>query len=105
MTNRGLCIALLRHGRDRNHDNASRRRCRHQCRHRTSTTQYVISQSSDNQFDALKLLVERGANLDVVDSNDRSLLSIVALRGMGERFVILLLDAGAPTRWSVELAP
>jgi ankyrin repeat protein len=50
----------------------------------------------NNQFDALKLLVERGANLDVVDSNDRSLLSIVALRGMGERFVILLLDAGAP---------
>jgi ankyrin repeat protein len=50
----------------------------------------------ENKFDALKLLVERGAILNVVDSNDRSLLSIVALRGMGERFVILLLDAGAP---------
>jgi ankyrin repeat protein len=49
-----------------------------------------------NQFDALKLLVERGANLGVVDSHGRSLLSIVARRGMGERFVILLLDAGAP---------
>jgi ankyrin repeat protein len=50
----------------------------------------------NNHFDALKLLVERGADLAVVDSDGRSLLSIVARRGMGERFVILLLDAGAP---------
>jgi hypothetical protein len=33
----------------------------------------------NNQFDALKLLVERGANLGVVDSDgERSLLSIVS---------------------------
>jgi ankyrin repeat protein len=38
----------------------------------------VMSQFSNNQFDALKLLVERGANLGVVDSDGRSLLSIVA---------------------------
>jgi ankyrin repeat protein len=50
----------------------------------------------NNQFDALKLLVERGANLGVVDSDGRSLLSIVARYDRSERFVILLLDAGAP---------
>jgi ankyrin repeat protein len=50
----------------------------------------------NNQFDALKLLVERGANLGVVDSDGRSLLSIVARYVTDERFVILLLDAGAP---------
>jgi ankyrin repeat protein len=49
-----------------------------------------------NEFDALKLLVERGANLAVVDSNVESLLSIVSLYAKDERFVILLLDAGAP---------
>jgi ankyrin repeat protein len=49
-----------------------------------------------NQFDALKLLVERGANLAVVDSNGRSLLSTVSRCDRSERFVILLLDAGAP---------
>jgi ankyrin repeat protein len=49
-----------------------------------------------DQFDALKLLVERGANLDVVDSIGRSLLSIVAQCVRDERFVVLLLDAGAP---------
>jgi ankyrin repeat protein len=48
------------------------------------------------QFDALKLLVERGANLDVVDSNGDSLLSFVASLNRNKRFVILLLDAGAP---------
>jgi ankyrin repeat protein len=48
------------------------------------------------QFDALKLLVERGANLDVVDDVGRSLLSNVAQYGKGERFAFLLLDAGAP---------
>jgi ankyrin repeat protein len=48
-----------------------------------------------NHFDALKLLVERGANLGVVDFNGRSLLSIVAEYDNGERFSILLLDAGA----------
>jgi ankyrin repeat protein len=47
-----------------------------------------------NQFDALKLLVERGANLAVVDRS--SLLWNVALNGKSERFAILLLDAGAP---------
>jgi ankyrin repeat protein len=49
-----------------------------------------------DQFEALKLLVERGANLGVVDSDGYSLLSIVAKRGRDERFTILLLDAGAP---------
>jgi ankyrin repeat protein len=49
----------------------------------------------ENQFDALKLLVERGANLGVVDSDGRSLLS-TARYVTNERFVILLLDAGAP---------
>jgi ankyrin repeat protein len=49
-----------------------------------------------DQFDALKLLVERGANVGVVDFNGRSLLSIVAQYGRDERFAILLLDAGAP---------
>jgi ankyrin repeat protein len=58
------------------------------------------------QFDALKLLVERGADLSVVDSNGRSLLSIVAEHDADERFVILLLDAGAPIdRLSSHLLP
>jgi ankyrin repeat protein len=50
----------------------------------------------ENHFDALKVLVERGANLSVVDSDGHSLLSIVAQFYRGERFAILLLDAGAP---------
>jgi ankyrin repeat protein len=50
----------------------------------------------NNQFDALKLLVERGANRGVVDSVGLSLLSFVSRLGTGERFVNLLLDAGAP---------
>jgi ankyrin repeat protein len=52
----------------------------------------------DNRFDALKLLHERGANLGVVDSRGNSLLSYVSIfdRSESERFVILLLDAGAP---------
>jgi ankyrin repeat protein len=47
-----------------------------------------------DEFDALKLLVERGANLSpgVVPA----LLSTVASLDCGERYVILLLDAGAP---------
>jgi ankyrin repeat protein len=49
-----------------------------------------------DQFEALKLLVERGANLGVVDDEGRSLLSTVAQYGRDERFAILLLDAGAP---------
>jgi ankyrin repeat protein len=49
-----------------------------------------------NQFDALKLLVERGANLAVDDSNGRSILTGVAQHVKDERFVLLLLDAGAP---------
>jgi ankyrin repeat protein len=58
----------------------------------------VVRNFLDNRFDALKLLVERGANLGVVDSRGRSLLSIVAIfdSSESERFVILLLDAGAP---------
>jgi ankyrin repeat protein len=48
------------------------------------------------RFDALKLLVERGANLAVVDSDGESLLSDFAKKRASERFVILLLDAGAP---------
>jgi ankyrin repeat protein len=51
---------------------------------------------ANDQFDALKLLVERGANLGVVDSDVASLLSIAARHGKEERFVVLLLDAGAP---------
>jgi ankyrin repeat protein len=50
----------------------------------------------NSQFDALKLLVERGANLGVVDSDGRSLLSIVSTYVEDERIIILLLDAGAP---------
>jgi ankyrin repeat protein len=50
----------------------------------------------ENKFDALKLLVERGANLGVVNSDGHSLLSIVANYCTDERFAILLLDAGAP---------
>jgi ankyrin repeat protein len=51
-----------------------------------------------DQFEALKMLVERGANLGVVDDEGRSLLSTVAQYGKEERFrfAILLLDAGAP---------
>jgi ankyrin repeat protein len=43
----------------------------------------------------LVLLVERGANLSVIDSDGRTLLSFVADYVRDERFVILLLDAGA----------
>jgi ankyrin repeat protein len=52
----------------------------------------------ENHFDALKLLVERGADLgvDVVDSDRRSLLATVAIYERDERFAILLLDAGVP---------
>jgi ankyrin repeat protein len=49
-----------------------------------------------NQFDALKLLVERGANLAVDYSNGLSILTGVAQHVKDERFVLLLLDAGAP---------
>jgi ankyrin repeat protein len=50
----------------------------------------------NNQFDALKLLVERGADLNVADVKGGSLLSMVAQSKKNEQFVILLLDAGAP---------
>jgi ankyrin repeat protein len=50
----------------------------------------------ENHFDALKLLVERGADLGVVDSDRRSLLATVAIYERDERYVILLLEAGAP---------
>jgi ankyrin repeat protein len=58
-----------------------------------------------NQFDALKLLVERGANLGVVDSYGHSLLWIVAQHGTDERYAILLLDTGAPLNglWNDQL--
>jgi ankyrin repeat protein len=49
-----------------------------------------------SHFDALKLLVERGANLGVVDSDGRSLLSNVVRYQRKEPFVILLLDADTP---------
>jgi ankyrin repeat protein len=49
-----------------------------------------------DHFDALKLLIERGADLGVVDSNGHSLLSNVVRYQRKEPFVILLLDAGAP---------
>jgi hypothetical protein len=50
---------------------------------------------SNDHFDALKLLVERGANLSVVDSDGRSVLANVARLNRSERYVTLLLDAGA----------
>jgi ankyrin repeat protein len=50
----------------------------------------------NDQFDALKLLFERGANLAVFDSRGDSLLSTVAQNDRDERFAISLLDAGAP---------
>jgi ankyrin repeat protein len=50
----------------------------------------------NNQFDALKLLVERGAHLGGVDCDGHSLLSVVAKYGKSEQIAILLLDAGAP---------
>jgi ankyrin repeat protein len=50
----------------------------------------------ENHFDALKLLVERGANLDLVDSSSLSLLSIVAQCCRDEQYVNFLLGAGAP---------
>jgi ankyrin repeat protein len=49
-----------------------------------------------DQFDAFKLLVERGANLGVVDSGGSSLVAFVAQHETHERFVLFLLDAGAP---------
>jgi ankyrin repeat protein len=49
-----------------------------------------------DQFDALKLLVERSANVGVLDDKGRSLLAFVAKHDRDERFAILLLDAGAP---------
>jgi ankyrin repeat protein len=57
-------------------------------RHRTACYFAIMM----NQFDALKLLVGRGANL----RSGRSLLSAVAQHDRDERFTILLLDAGAP---------
>jgi ankyrin repeat protein len=63
------------------------------CQYTASACHWAIW---NNHFDALKLLVERGADLAVVDSNGRSLLSFVSRPDRSERFVILLLDAGAP---------
>jgi ankyrin repeat protein len=51
----------------------------------------------NDHFDALKLLVERGANLGVVDSDGNSLLANVVQYRRKELFVTLLIDAvGAP---------
>jgi ankyrin repeat protein len=51
----------------------------------------------NGQFDALKLLVERGATLRYdVKGFSCTLLAIVARKNISERFAILLLDAGAP---------
>jgi hypothetical protein len=52
----------------------------------------------ENRFGALKLLVERRANLGVVVGQGRSLLvtAVFYLSGSGEQFINLLLDAGAP---------
>jgi ankyrin repeat protein len=49
-----------------------------------------------DEFDALKLLVERGADLGVADSNGFSLFARVAFFDRSDRFVDLLLDASAP---------
>jgi ankyrin repeat protein len=49
----------------------------------------------NNQFDALKLLVDRGANVRAVKSADHSLLKAAAQYG-DDRMTLLLLDAGAP---------
>jgi ankyrin repeat protein len=51
---------------------------------------------SYSRFDALKLLVDRGASLGVVDSDGDSLLDIVRVFKKSEQFAVLLLDAGAP---------
>jgi ankyrin repeat protein len=48
-----------------------------------------------NQFDALKLLVERGATVGVLDADGDSLLSIVAQFCKNEQIVTFLIDAGA----------
>jgi ankyrin repeat protein len=50
----------------------------------------------NNQFDALKLLVERSANLGVVCRANISLLKAASLYARNSRIAILLLDAGAP---------
>jgi ankyrin repeat protein len=52
-----------------------------------------------DRFDALKLLVERGANLAVISLEGNSLLSGVVRYSRSEQFAILLLDAGAPIDW------
>jgi ankyrin repeat protein len=49
-----------------------------------------------SQFDALKLLVERGADLGCVNGIGVSLLATAAHYGKAEEMIILLLDAGAP---------
>jgi ankyrin repeat protein len=95
MANRGLCITLLDvagveimtmlldAGADINAVDEDRYTACH----------FAIA---NDQFNALKLLVERDANLGVVDFGGRSLLWTVARYDKTERMAILLLDAGAP---------
>jgi ankyrin repeat protein len=49
----------------------------------------------ENQFEALKLLCERGANLGVVDCDGTSLITAAARQRKGTSMVVLLLDNGA----------
>lgn len=48
------------------------------------------------RLDALKLLVERGANLGMLDSSGRSLLASAGMMKGGIPLVEFLLDVGAP---------
>jgi ankyrin repeat protein len=52
----------------------------------------------NGQFDALKLLVERGANLSLNNSNGFSLISVASRGRTSEQIAIFLLDAGASLR-------
>lgn len=50
----------------------------------------------NGQFDALKLLVERGANVRLVPPTRSNSLLVAVLMSRDERMTALLLDAGAP---------
>jgi hypothetical protein len=96
MANRGLCIALLSTAcRSVSHatllDAGAEINAVDKSQH--TACHYAIFK---NHFDSLKLLVERGANLGVVDSGGHSLLSIASAYVKDKRFAVLLLDAGAP---------
>jgi ankyrin repeat protein len=60
--------------------------------HRTACHVAILNM----QFDALKLLVVRGASLNVVCRANISLLKAASLHASNNRIALLLLDAGAP---------